>query len=262
MGTVITVDVRDELPEPVRAELFEAAERELTTADADFSTWRPDSWISRLAAGAVGPADCPPRVQAVLALAEEAQELTQGWFSPRWRGPSQGHFADPTGLVKGWAAQQTSDALRARGVWNHLVNAAGDVVLSGRPSTESARVGSYWHVGISDPRQPGRLIGTIALPGSGPRWAVASSGTAERGAHVTDPHTGRPATAVAAATVVADETFSRPSPGAIADACATALVAAGEHAAALLAHLRVQGLHGFVVFGDGRREDPDRLLPA
>jgi thiamine biosynthesis lipoprotein len=58
-----------------------------------------------------------------------------------------------------------------------------------------------WRVGISDPARPGELVATLDVP----RGAVATSGTAERGEHVLDPRTGRPADgSVASATVVAD----------------------------------------------------------
>jgi thiamine biosynthesis lipoprotein len=56
MGTVITLDVRGgeilEGPGPA----LDAAEAVLRNADAMFSTYRPDSWISRLARREVRPA--------------------------------------------------------------------------------------------------------------------------------------------------------------------------------------------------------------
>jgi thiamine biosynthesis lipoprotein len=50
--------------------------------------------------------------------------------------------------------------------------------------------------------------------------AVATSGTAERGAHIIDPHTGRPAAGLASLTVTGPSL-------ALADAYATAAVAMG-----------------------------------
>jgi thiamine biosynthesis lipoprotein ApbE len=48
-----------------------------------------------------------------------------------------------------------------------------------------------WRIGVEDPRDPGRLLGTFAL-GSG---AVATSGITRRGNHIVDPATGdRPTT--------------------------------------------------------------------
>jgi thiamine biosynthesis lipoprotein ApbE len=55
-----------------------------------------------------------------------------------------------------------------------------------------------WRIGIADPLHPGRL----ALVVAGRDFAVATSGIAERGAHIIDPHTGRPAAGLASITVV------------------------------------------------------------
>ena len=60
-----------------------------------------------------------------------------------------------------------------------------------------------WRIGISDPhhdRRPGRCPSTSTRAPRG--WAVATSGTAELGAHVSDPHTGRFPRSVASATAV------------------------------------------------------------
>jgi thiamine biosynthesis lipoprotein len=62
------------------------------------------------------------------------------------------------------------------------LNAGGDVVVfcpSGEPFV----------VGIQDPGDPGRVVTTIACTAG----AVATSGTAARGAHLYDPRTGRSA---------------------------------------------------------------------
>ena len=69
----------------------------------------------------------------MVAIALDLMELTDGYFSPFWRRLPYGDPGpDPTGLVKGWAAQQASDVLMAHGLPDHVVNAAGDVVVSGQ----------------------------------------------------------------------------------------------------------------------------------
>jgi len=73
-----------------------------------------------------------------------------------------------------------------------------------------------WRVGIADPLRPGRL----ALVVEASDRAVATSGTAERGAHILDPHTGRPASGLASLTVVGPSLT-------LADAYATAAFAMG-----------------------------------
>jgi thiamine biosynthesis lipoprotein len=71
--------------------------------------------------------------------------------------------------------------------------------------------------------------------------AVATSGTAERGAHVIDPHTGRAALDLASVTVVGPELVTT-------DVYATAALAMGSGAAAWLSGL--EGYEAFVVGAD------------
>ncbi len=78
------------------------------------------------------------------------------------------------------------------------VNGGGDVQVLGAPGA-----GRPWRIGVSDPLRPGGLVAVVSAAGAG-RLAVATSGTAERGAHIVDPRTGRSAvTDLAAVTVVA-----------------------------------------------------------
>ena len=255
MGTVVTLDVRAaERPAGLAAAFAEAGDR-LHEIDETFSTWRQDSWVSRLVHGQVALDDCPREVRDVVRLAGRLSDLTGGLFSPHWQADPARPGADPTGLVKGWAAQQASDILLAHGCVDHVVNAAGDLVLSGAPL--AVRDGSPWRVGISDPVTPGALAGVVELlPGPGTRSAVATSGPAERGRHVVDPRTGTFPGAVVSATVLVETGPRHPQAGAVADACATALVAAGEQAPAVLAELTRHEVRGFLVHADGRLTDP------
>jgi thiamine biosynthesis lipoprotein len=118
---------------------------------------------------------------------------------------------DPTGLVKGWAAQRAADTLREAGAEAAMVNAAGDIVTFGEPER-----GRPWRVGIRDPLEPDRIAWVVAARDG----AVATSAAYERGAHVVDPHTGAPARAALSATVTGPDL-------ALADALATGLFAAG-----------------------------------
>jgi thiamine biosynthesis lipoprotein len=118
---------------------------------------------------------------------------------------------DPTGLVKGWAAQQAADTLRKAGAEAAMVNAAGDIVTFGEPEP-----GRAWQVGIRDPHRPDRIAWVVAV-GDG---AVATSAAYERGGHVLDPHAGASARASLSATVTGPNLT-------LADALATGLFAAG-----------------------------------
>jgi thiamine biosynthesis lipoprotein len=258
MGTVVTLDVRAAEPPEQLAAAVRAVTDRLCGIDDVFSPWRAGSWVSRLITGRVPLADCPAEVRDVIDLAARLAALTDGYFSAFWRGPSTSAGPDPTGLVKGWAAQRASDVLLAHGLADHVVNAAGDLVMSGRPDPQDAT--ARWRVGISDPAVPGHLAGVVELPGGSRRWAVATSGPAELGLHVTDPHTGGFPSSTASATVVAPVGGSQPEGGAFADACATALVAAGDAAGSLMRRLSQHGVEAFLIASDGSVDDPGRLL--
>ena len=90
---------------------------------------------------------------------------------------------DPSGWVKGWAIEEVDRLLAAAGSRNHLIVGGGDIQARGE-----AELGRPWTVGIADPLQPDRFRALV----SGRDFAVATSGTAERGAHIIDPATARP----------------------------------------------------------------------
>nr|WP_308050133.1 FAD:protein FMN transferase [Streptomyces sp. TRM72054] len=192
MGTVFSFDVRGGDPTAVRAALDEAVDG-LHRVDAVFSTYREDSQISRLGRGELTVGECDPEVAEVLELAAEAERVSEGWFSTTYEGR-----LDPTGIVKGWAVERAARRLAAAGVSGVSVNGGGDVQLLGVPG--GARP---WRVGVSDPLRPGGLAAVVSAAGA-TELAVATSGTAERGAHIVDPRTGRSAvTDLLAVTVVA-----------------------------------------------------------
>ncbi|WP_079174832.1 FAD:protein FMN transferase [Streptomyces malaysiense] len=233
MGTVFSFDVRGGESGAVRAALREAVAR-LHEVDAVFSTYRADSEVSRLARGELTVEQCPPEVARVLALAAEAERVSEGWFSARYRG-----VPDPTGIVKGWSVERAARRLAAvAGVTGVSVGGGGDVQSLGVPEP-----GRPWRVGIADPLRPGGLTAVVSAAGA-EDLAVATSGTAERGAHVVDPHTGRPAvTDLVAVTVVAPRLTW-------ADCWATAAFARG--AAAGLKWLEsLPGTEGLLLTADG-----------
>ncbi len=205
MGTVFTIDVRD--PGSWGGAIGEAVAW-LHRVDAVFSTYRADSDISRIRRGRLAIEDADPDVAQVLAHCAAVEAETDGYFTAVWDGD-----IDPTGLVKGWAIEQASRILTAHGSANHAVNGGGDIQLVG----ESAP-GQPWRVGVSDPFDAG-LLAVVA----GRDFTVATSGTAERGAHIVNPHSGERAGALASVTVVG-RSLTR------VDAYATAAFAMGDDA--------------------------------
>lgn len=229
MGTVVSMHVRPgDVPRAAVHVAMAEARAVLHRADAVFSTWKPQSPVSRLRRGALAVADAPPEVAEVLHRCAEAKELSGGWFDP-WAAPGG---VDPTGLVKGWATARALDVLRRAGVPAAMVSAGGDMALWGQ-----RHPGRPWRIGVQNPFDRATLVAVAEPPA-----AVATSGCYERGAHVWDPFTGEPAEAVASATVTGPDL-------ALADAMATALLAGGDRA---LPHLeRMDGYEALLIGHDG-----------
>jgi FAD:protein FMN transferase len=92
--------------------------------DRDFSTYKDGSWVTRLRQGKVAIENCPDDVIEVWDLClRTLNGSSDGAFDP-WA--VDGGF-DPSGLVKGWAADKCADILVAAGVGHVQVNAAGDL---------------------------------------------------------------------------------------------------------------------------------------
>ena len=148
MGTVFSLDIRDAGGwDDAVAEVV----RWLHRVDAVFSTYRPDSDLSRLQRGEARIADLDPLVAPVLDLCERYEAETDGAFATR-----PGGRVDPTGLVKGWAVERASDLLRRAGSTSHSVNGGGDIQLAGSAGPERP-----WRVGISDPADRRQILTVV-----------------------------------------------------------------------------------------------------
>ncbi|TDC18389.1 FAD:protein FMN transferase [Actinomadura bangladeshensis] len=227
MGTAVTFDIRTG-PSPAVTEALARAVAWLHHVDRVFSPYRPDSQITCLAQGRLTVGECDPDVADVLRRCDELEHLTGGAFTCR-----PGGRLDPSGLVKGWAVERASTILHDAGARDHCVNGGGDVQARGE-----AHPGHPWHIGVTDPRHRDRLITAVA----GHDLAVATSGSTERGAHIIDPRTGRPATGLASITLVGRHLTD-------VDALATAAFAMGGSARAWTdAH---PGIEALAVASDG-----------
>src|SRR5690349_4827166 len=183
MGMPIGIDVRDG-----EAVDLEPAFAWLGEVDATFSTYRDDSEISRLDRGEIALADCRPEVDEVLTRCLALERATGGFFSAR-----PGERLDPSGLVKGWAVAGAAERLAGAGARCFCINAGGDVVARGRPEPDR-----LWRVGIRHPVEHDQLAAVVEVED----LAVATSGEYERGAHIVDPHTGRPPAGLLSVTIV------------------------------------------------------------
>jgi len=247
MGTAVTFDVVPGDASPATVDLaIESACAVLHDADDVFSLWQPASPMSRLQRHEVELSAVPLEVGQVLLACETMRQMTGGWFDAR-RMP---RGVDPTGYVKGWAAQRALEVLSDAGVEAALVNAGGDAVAFGWPTAHRP-----WRLGIRDPESVGGLVGIVALEPLGrERVALATSGTYERGEHLIDPATG-----LAATSDVTSASVLGPDLG-VADALATALAAGGRACASVL---DAPGYSGLLLHADGGRTviGNFRLLP-
>lgn len=179
MGMPISIHLRGEdVDSPMVAQVVEDAFELLREADRLFSTYQDDSEVSRIRRGELDAEHADPLVQQVVALCRQAGELTKGAFTDQLPDDQGVLRFDPTGLVKGWAADRAANRLAELSGLSFCLNAGGDVVVGG---TES---GATWRVGIEDPRDRTRVAQVVELHQGG----VATSGTAARGAHLYDPN--------------------------------------------------------------------------
>jgi thiamine biosynthesis lipoprotein len=133
----------------------------------------------------------------------------------------EGMRLDLGGIAKGYIVDQGMAWLNRQGVQAALINAGGDIRVSGRPQ------GPAWCIGLQDPLEEGNLLGVFLVREA----AVVTSGTYERYfetaqgrfAHILNPETGRPVEGLLSATVITQEAF-------LADALATALMVRGRQA--------------------------------
>jgi len=221
MGTVVSflVEVGELSVETVENVLDEACE-ELHRLDNRFSPWKPESELSLLRDGtAVGSSAL---MDEVFELCAHASNISEGFFDP-WRMP--GGF-DPTGLVKGWAAERALSIVAQGGITAALVNAGGDIcVLSGKT----------YEVGIRHPLSPNALCAVVPTTS-----AIATSGTYERGDHLIHPFGGE--VAAVSATVTGGRL-------ATTDALATALAVGGTAVLHLLEAM--ENVEGFFISPNG-----------
>jgi thiamine biosynthesis lipoprotein len=147
------------------------------------------------------------------------------------------------GIGKGYAVDRAAGILRERGVHDFMIQAGGDLYVSGR------RGDRPWRLGIRDPRGPADRIfaaieladGTFSTSGDYERAFVRNG---RRYHHILDPRTGEPAGLCRSVTLVTPRAV-------LADALAKAVFILGPEAGMALIE-RLPGVEGVIV---GARND-------
>ena len=201
--------------------------------EARYSRFIPESLIGRInAAAGQSWVDVDPETEALLKLCQDMIFLTRGAFDPTalplirlwnwkadppvipndeavgaalelvgWRKiqrrpgaiflPRAGMCLDLGGIGKEYAVDRVLSLAVQRGIKHLLVDFGQDVRVMGEPPERGA-----WHVGLEDPRNPGRCWTGVAVT----NHAVATSGDylrrfvhqGRRYGHIVDPRTGYP----------------------------------------------------------------------
>lgn len=182
MGTTASIHVNDPIDEGEFASFVLRSRTELERLESLFSVFRPDSEISRINGGALHHLDASREVMDVLDSCSWLEHASDGAFSIR--ASKDDARINPSGFVKGWAGERAARLLHDQGLAHVYVGIGGDYMAFG-----GFDAAEPWHIGIVDPQDPDRLVGTVDIIDG----AVATSGTAERGRHIWDPRTGEPA---------------------------------------------------------------------
>lgn len=93
----------------------------------------------------------------------------------------EGMKIDLGSIVKGYATDLIVDILNKYNIQNAIIDLGGNIYVKGLHDNEN------WKVGIQDPIKMKKPVGYLELSNK----SVVTSGTAERGNHIVNPHTGK-----------------------------------------------------------------------
>ena len=125
MGVPIIVNIIDD---EVKQELFNEVFDYFTYVDEKFSTYKETSEITAINNGKIKIEEVSDDMKLIFKLSEETKKISSGYFDIVGR---DGKY-DPSGIVKGWSIFNASNLLKSRGVKNFIVEAGGDMEISGK----------------------------------------------------------------------------------------------------------------------------------
>ncbi len=244
MATEFRIAVKTAEPDYAR-QAADAAFEELDGLDRQLSRFVPGSDVVRInALGAGQSVRVSPAAYVCLRLAQQVHAQTGGAFDVTFRSArSSVHqltlddagltvtagagdvTVDLGGIGKGYALDRVADLLREWDLGAALIDAGQSTVLACGDAERQ--------VDLRHPADPDVTLGAVRLQGN----ALSGSSTAEQGAHIIDPRTGRPAERRPAAWAVAPM-------AALADALSTAfmVMSEGEVEAYCRAHAHVRAV--------------------
>ena len=201
MGTGVSLDIPEAKNEVIFSDVFEL----LRQIDAQFSPYKTDSELSRYQQGEIIQEGLSAEMREIMDGCKKFQKLTNGYFSANFAGKF-----NPTGYVKGWAIARAGELVKKRGYGTYCIGIGGDILARSGGSKE-------WQIGIQDPTDKSKILNTLSISNG----AVATSGNYERGLHIINPKTGKPANELLSLTVIGPDIIR-------ADVLATAAFAMGK----------------------------------
>jgi thiamine biosynthesis lipoprotein len=170
MGMPITLEVIDP---SATDKVFDDVFAYFEYVDQKFSTYKPDSEISRINRRELLLEESSADMKTIFALAKQTLLETNGYFNIQ-----HNEIYDPSGVVKGWAIFNAAQILHQKGFKNFYVEAGGDIQMSGVND-----MGQKWRVGIRNPFNLDEIVKVLSVTDCG----VATSGTYVRGQHIYNP---------------------------------------------------------------------------
>ena len=197
---------------------------EIKRLDRIFSSFNPESevnLINKLAGEAPlevsnETLECLREAKRINVLSRRAFDVTLGHPYALYINPvrkwvylrRKGIKINLGGIGKGYAAESARRLLLKSGAKSGMIDMRSTIAVFGDKE---------WEIGIQHPRKSDQLIGTVKLKNG---QSLATSGDYERGEHIIDPRTGRPAKLCQSVTVIGEN-------AAETDALATAIFVLG-----------------------------------
>ncbi len=201
MGLPVSVDITHCDDESV----FLAVFNRLRQIDNKFSTYKNESEVSKYREGKINNNQLSSELKEVLTACQDWEVKTDGYFSA-WYDKK----FDPSGYVKGWAIAEAGKIIEKSGYQTYCISAGGDIIARSNSN-------KVWNIGIQDPINKSKILNKLSISNG----AVATSGNYERGEHIINPKSGKPAGRFLSLTVIGPDIIT-------ADVLATAAFAMGS----------------------------------
>ena len=172
MGMPITIEIVDKW---ATKKAIDKIFKYFEYIDKTFSTFKPDSEISKINRGEIEKNSYSTDMKIVFELAEKTKNETNGYFDII---DNNGKY-NPSGIVKGWAIYCATQILRKDGFENFYVNAGGDIQFCGKNSENK-----LWNSGIKNPFNQNEIVKVVYLESG---QGIATSGNYIRGDHIYNP---------------------------------------------------------------------------